>query len=92
MSKRLRDIQDQERRETIAQMVVLDAHRAIRRSGCSHLDAVNARVQAAQELLRLADRDAAFAIQEGESYSEVARALEISRQAASKRYRHLHAV
>jgi hypothetical protein len=92
MSTRLRDRQDDERRDTLAQMIVLDASRRLRGSGCSHLDAVNARVQAAHELLRQADRDASFAVEEGESLSEVGRALEMSRQAASKRYAHLKAV
>ena len=92
MSTGLRDRQDDERRATIAQMIVLDATRHIIRSGCSHLDAVNARVQAAQELLRQADDSAAHAVEEGESFAAVARALDMSRQAASKRYRHLKVV
>lgn len=92
MTTRLRDRQDEERRETIGQMMVLDAVRTLTRSGCSHLDSVNALVRAAAELQDLADRRAAHAVEEGESFAEVARALDMSRQAATKRYRHLRAV
>lgn len=92
MSTRLRDVQDRERRDTLGQMMVLDARRTLRRSGATHLDAVAAMVQAANELLRLADRDAAHAVEDGESFAAVAEALDMSRQAATKRYRHLKVV
>lgn len=88
----LRVRQDAERRETLAQMIVLDATRRLLGSGCSQADGVAARVLAAEELLRQADAGAARAVEEGESLSEVARLLGVSRQAAAKRYRHLRAV
>lgn len=92
MTTRLRDTQDAERRETLAQMIVLDAIRSLTRAGATHADGVAARVAAAEELLRQADDGARRAVEEGESLSEVARLLGISRQAAAKRYRHLQAV
>lgn len=92
MTTRLRDRQDDERRETLGQMIALDAARMLIRSGCSNLDAVAALTTAADELATMADRRAANAVAEGESYAQVARALDMSRQAATKRYRHLRVV
>lgn len=83
---------DAERRETLAQAAVLEVTRHLLRSGASHLDAAAAWTALAQEAQRLADRRAAHAIEEGDSYADVARALDMSRQAATKRYRHLRAV
>lgn len=84
--------QTSERRQTLAQMIVLDATRSLLRAGATHADAVAARVMAAEELLRQADRHAAAAIEDGESYAEVARLLGISRQSARERYSHLKVV
>lgn len=92
MTVSLSQRQTEERRETIGQMMALDATRTVLRSGCSRLDAAAARVIAAQELLRVAERDVAAAIEEGESYAEAARVMGISRQSARERYSHLRAV
>ena len=75
-----------ERRETLWQMAVLHVRRLLVRSGVDHLDAAATWSSVAAEASRRADAHAAFAIAEGNSYAEVARALSISRQAASKRY------
>ncbi|MBA2557899.1 MAG: hypothetical protein H0V12_11245 [Chloroflexi bacterium] len=92
MATRLRERQDLERRETLAQTIVLDVVRLMLRSGATHLDAAATCTAAADELLRIADRHAAAAVEEGESYTEVGSALNMTRQAATKRYRHLQAV
>lgn len=91
-TKVTRQQRDDERRETLAQVAVLDVVRHLLRSGASHVDACATLVALAQEAERLADRHAHDAIAEGESYAEVARALDVSRQAATKRYRHLRVV
>lgn len=87
-----RQQRDDERRETLAQVAVLDVVRHLLRSGASHVDAAATLTALSQEAQRLADRHAEQAVEEGETYAEVARALDMSRQAATKRYRHLRAV
>lgn len=92
MTGSLTSRQAEERRETLGQMIVLDATRALLRAGATHADGVAARVLAAEELLRQADGEAARAVAEGDSYAEVARLLGISRQSARERYSHLKVV
>lgn len=83
---------DTERRSTLAQIAELDITRHLLRSGASHLDAATVWTALAEIALRHADQRAAAAVDDGESYADVARALDISRQAATKRYRHLRSV
>lgn len=78
-----------ERRETLWQVAVLDITRHLIRSGASYLDAALTWAALAAEASRRAEQHGAFAVSDGESYAEVARALGISRQAATKRYRRL---
>ncbi len=82
---------EDERRETLWQVAVLDVTRHLIRAGASHLDAALTWAALAAEASRRAEQRGALAVTEGESYAEVARALGISRQAAAKRYRHLSA-
>lgn len=83
---------EHERRETLWQVAMLDVTRHLIRAGASHLDAALTWAVLAAEASRRAEQQGAFAVSEGVSYAEVARALGISRQAAAKRYRHLSAV
>lgn len=83
---------DHERRETLWQIATLDVVRHLTRAGASHLDAAATWAALADEAARRAEQRAGFAVEDGASYAEVGRALGMSRQAAAKRYRHLHAV
>jgi hypothetical protein len=65
---------------------VLEVLRLLIRSGADHLDAAATWAAVAAEASRRAHQHGAHAIAEGDSYAEVARALGISRQAATKRY------
>ena len=86
----LRDRQESESREALAQLIELDATR--RCVTHTHLRTVAALTVAIEGLERMRDRHAAAAVAEGESYAEVARAANISRQGARKRYGHLEVV
>lgn len=92
MTGTLSQRQTAERRDTLGQMMDLDTTRLLLRSGASRLDAAAARVQHAQEQMRIAERDVAAAIEEGESYAEAARVLGMTRQSVRERYSHLRAV
>jgi hypothetical protein len=76
----------EERRESLWQIALLDVVRHLIRSGAGHLDAAATWSALASEAARRADQHGAFAVEEGESYAEVGRALGISRQAVAKRY------
>lgn len=91
MTTNLTLLRVRERRETLWQIAVLDVLRLLVRSGADHLDAAATWSAVAREASRRANERAAFAIAEGDSYAEVARALGISRQAAAKRYRSISA-
>lgn len=80
----LRRRQETERREGLAQLIELDAHRRCRSH--AHITAVGAITDAMEGLERARDRHAAAALAEGESYAEVARAARLTRQGARKRY------
>jgi hypothetical protein len=84
---RLSQLRAAERRGTLWQIAALDVARLLIRSGADHLDAAATWASLAAEASRQADKHAALAIAEGESYAEVSRALGISRQATAKRYR-----
>lgn len=86
MTTKLTQLRVTERRGTLWQIAVLDAVRLLIRSGTDHLDAAATWSALAAEAARRANEHAGFAIAEGDSYAEVARALGISRQAAAKRY------
>ncbi|HVM00510.1 MAG TPA: helix-turn-helix domain-containing protein [Egibacteraceae bacterium] len=86
MTTNLTQLRAHERRETLWQIAVLDILRLLVRSGTDHLDAAATWSAVAAEASRRAAKHAAYAIAEGDSYAEVARALGISRQAAAKRY------
>jgi|FLYM01.1.fsa_nt_gi 2C-methyl-D-erythritol 2,4-cyclodiphosphate synthase len=86
----LRRRQESERRDALAQLIELDAHR--RCVAHSHIDAVYALTDAIDGLTRARDRHAAAALEEGESYAEVARGSRLTRQGARKRYGHLEVV
>lgn len=90
MASELRRRQEAERRASLAQLVELDAVR--RCVGHAHIDAVYALSDAIEGLTRARDRHAAAALDEGESYAEVARGAGITREGARKRYGHLEAV
>lgn len=92
MSTRLRARQDDERRGTLAGIAELDVTRQLLRAGASHLDAAAVWSAVATMAARNADRHATAAVAEGETFADVARALDVSRQAATKKYRHLRAV
>lgn len=89
MTTKLTQLRASERRGTLWQIAVLDVVRLLVRSGADHLDAAATWSALAAEASRRASQHSAFAIAEGDSYAEVARALGISRQAAAKRYRAL---
>jgi uncharacterized membrane protein YqiK len=86
VSGRLHERQRAEQRETVSQQAVLAVVRLVIRSGVGQLDAAAACTAAAVELDRIADAHARAAVAEGESYAAVARAVGVSRQAATKRY------
>lgn len=86
MTTDLTNLRVSERRETLWQIAVLDVLRLLVRSGVDHLDAAATWSAVAKEASRRARKHAAYAIAEGDSYAEVARALGISRQAVAKRY------
>ena len=92
MTTQLSRRQADERRATLAQMVELDATRLLLRAGATHLESFAALTDAIEGLQRVAERHAAAAVGEGESYADVARAGKLSRQGARKRYGHLHEV
>ncbi len=92
MTTELTHRRENERRETLWQVAALHVTRHLIRAGASHLDAALTWAGLAAEASRRAEQHAAFAVSEGESYAEVARALGISRQAAARRYRHLSVV
>lgn len=87
MTTNLTQLRMSERRETLWQIAVLDVLRLLVRSGVDHLDAAATWSAVAKEASHRAHKHAAYAIAEGDSYAEVARALGISRQAATKRYK-----
>lgn len=89
MTTMLTDLRVSERRDTLWQIAVLHVLRLLIRSGADHLDAAATWASVAGEASRRAYQHGAYAIAEGESYAEVARALGISRQAAAKRYKHI---
>ncbi len=89
MTTKLTQLRVSERRETLWQIGVLDVVRLLIRSGADHLDAAATWASLAAEASLRAEQHGAFAIAEGESYAEVARALGISRQAVAKRHRTL---
>lgn len=60
--------------------------RLLIRAGADHLNAAATWASVATEASRRAHQHTTFAIAEGDSCAEVARALGISRQAAGKRY------
>ena len=86
MTAKLTRLRAEERRGTLWQIAVLHVRRLLVRSGADHLDSAATWASVAAEASRRAHQHAAFAIAEGDSYAEVARALGISRQAAAKRY------
>ena len=92
MTTKLTELRVRERRDTLWQIAVLDVLRLLIRSGADHLDAAATWASVAAEASRRADQHCAFAIVEGDSYAEVARALGISRQAVAKRYSNLSGV
>lgn len=87
MTIKLTQQRDSERRGTLWQIAVLDIRRLLIRSGADHLDSAATWASVAAEASRRAHQHGAYAIDEGDSYAEVARALGISRQAVTKRYR-----
>ena len=89
MTTKLTQLRVGERRDTLWQIAVLDVLRLLVRSGADHLDAAATWASVAAEASRRAHQHGGYAIEEGNSYAEVARALGISRQAAAKRYRRL---
>lgn len=92
MTTKLTGIRDRERRSTLWQIAIVDTVRHLTRAGASQLDCASTWAQIAVEAAERADRHARFAVEEGETFAEVARAIGVTRQAASKRYRHLDAV
>lgn len=86
MTTKLTQLRVTERRGTLWQIAVLDVARLLIRSGTDHLDAAATWSALAAEASRRASEHAGFAVAEGDSYAKVARALGISRQAATKRY------
>jgi len=86
MTTKLTHLRVSERRGTLWQIAVLDVVRLLIRSGADHLDAAATWSLLAAEATRRAHEQGGFAIAEGDSYAEVARALGVSRQAAAKRY------
>lgn len=90
MASELRRRQEAERRGALAQLVELDAFR--RCVGHSNIDAVYALTDAIEGLTRIRDGRAQSALDEGESYAEVARGARITREGARKRYGHLESV
>lgn len=88
--RELRDRQADERREGLAQLVELDAARRCRAQ--ANIDVVYALTDAIEGLTRIRDRHAAAALDEGESFAEVARGTRLTRQGARKRYGHLEVV
>ncbi|CAN5314690.1 hypothetical protein BH20ACT8_BH20ACT8_08860 [soil metagenome] len=87
MTTKLTQLRVSERRGTLWQIALLDVVRLLIRSGADQLDAAATWSSLASEASCRAEQHAAFAIAEGESYAEVARALGISRQAVAKRHR-----
>lgn len=87
MTTKLTQLRVSERRDTLWQIALLEVVRLLIRSGADHLDAAATWASLAEEASRRAHQHGAYAIAEGDSYAEVARALGISRQAATKRYR-----
>lgn len=87
MTTKLTQLRVSERRDTLWQITLLQVVRLLIRSGADHLDATATWASLADESSRRAHQHGAYAIAEGDSYAEVARALGISRQAAAKRYR-----
>jgi hypothetical protein len=87
MTAKLTHLRAGERRGTLWQIAVLDVRRLLIRSGADHLDSAATWAYVAAEASHRAHQHGAHAIAEGDSYAEVARALGISRQAATKRYR-----
>lgn len=88
MTTKLTQLRAGERRDTLWQIAVRDVRRLLIRSGADHIDSAATWASVADEASRRAHQHGAYAIAEGDSYAEVARALGISRQAASRRYRH----
>lgn len=92
MSTRLRDRQQTERIDTLWQMAELDVIRHLTRSGATHLEKAACWAALAEAAQERADREGGFALTDGESRTAVAEALRMTRQAVSKRYRHLEVV
>jgi hypothetical protein len=90
MASELRRRQESERRDSLAQLIELDATR--RCIAHSNIDAVYSLTDAIEGLTRLRDRRASAALDEGESFAEVARGAKITREGARKRYGHLEVV
>lgn len=87
MTTKLTQQRVDDRRGTLWQIAVLDVRRLLIRSGTDQLDSAATWASIAVEASRRADQHGAYAIEEGASYAEVARALGISRQAVAKRHR-----
>jgi hypothetical protein len=92
MATRLRQTQQDERIDTLWQVAELDVTRHLLRSGATQLEKAACWAALADAAQRRADQHGGFALAEGESQSAVAGALGMSRQAVSKRYRHLRSV
>ena len=78
-----------ERLETLMEMARLGISRHLRRAGASHLERAEVRTMLVELLDHERDRDARLAVDDGESFAAIGRALGITRQAAFKRYGHL---
>lgn len=93
MGTELRRRQQQaERVETLTEVARLDLARHLIRAGATPLERAAVRATLVAALQEDLERDTAAAVADGESFATVARAVGISRQAVSKRYRHLESV
>lgn len=92
MTTELSRRQADERIETLWQIGALDVTRHLLRSGATHRESAAAWASLSEYAAEQADRHGSMAVEEGESYADVARALRITRQGARKRYGHLEAV
>jgi hypothetical protein len=92
MGNELRETQERERMQTLAEVARLDLARHLIRSGTTHLERAAVRAYIRDLIQDDIDRDAQLAVEEGESYAAVARAVGMSRHGARKRYGHLEVV
>lgn len=84
--------QQDERMETLVEIARLDLARHLIRSGTTPLERAEIRARLRDMLQEEIDRDCTAAIDDGETYADVARAVGLTRHGARKRYGHLEAV